>query len=230
MKKMSTGFLYAAIAAVLILLSKKAGGNGNGNTGNGGNGNGGGGTGGGTSPFSIQYVADQLPKIGNGWPSRSLSGITDITIHHTAGNRTDTATSIANFHIGRTDGGQWLGIAYAFIVYPDGRILQCLPLTAKSWHNGYNNTKAVPIAMPGNYENYAPTQTQYDAMIWLCSQIRNQATNIFYLQGHKEYLGATACPGRFTDMNYLRSATGLRTRSARPAALGPGRNLEPADN
>lgn len=143
------------------------------------------------------------------WPTRPVEGITDITIHHTAGNPLDTADQIAGYHI---EEKKWPGIAYHFLVYRDGGVYQVNPVAAYSYHNGYNNRVALGICMVGNYEEEMPWPAQLDAVVALVQALRVQYPNIEHLNGHKEYKNATLCPGKFTDLNTLRIRTGLNNR------------------
>lgn len=154
----------------------------------------------------INNITYKLPRNGN-WGKRSLSGVTDITVHHSASGTNQTAWDFANYHI-KNKG--WAGIGYHFVINPKGEIFQTNELYTLSYHNGFNNIKAIGVCMVGNFEYYQPTEPQKDSLIWLSKYLKNKIPSIYRLIGHKEYAGQTACPGKYTNLNSLRLKTGLK--------------------
>lgn len=155
-------------------------------------------------------ISGQLPKNGS-WKWRPLSGITDITLHHTASGPDWTPERLANLHI---KDRKWPGIAYHYLIYEDGKVYQVNKWESLTYHNGYNNTKAIGISMVGNYQTGYPTEKQIDAVIALSKYLRRSIPSITRLIGHKEYPGAsTACPGGNINLSIFREKTGL---------VGPG--------
>lgn len=159
-----------------------------------------------TSKGKIINIVNKLPKKGR-WGKRSISGITDITVHHSASPSSQTAYDFARYHVNSKG---WPGIGYHFVIERDGTIHQTNELDSLSYHNGYNNTKAIGVCMSGNFENAPPDQRQIESLIWLVKYIKNRVPSVFRLVGHKEYAGETACPGRYVNMNTLRAKTNLQ--------------------
>lgn len=170
--------------------------------------------------LDVKYIADQLPSRGR-WPQRELGEVTDITIHHTAAPVSQTPEQIAAFHLNKhrmlakshgvkqSRPRPWPAIAYHYLVYPDGTVLQTLDDSANSWHNGYNNTHALGVCMVGNFEKTEPTEIQLRNMLLLVAALKALYPSVKYLMGHREYKKATLCPGANVDMNALRAAVKL---------------------
>lgn len=186
--------------------------------------------------LSIKNITNILPTDGQ-YRKRSLSEITDITVHHTAGPDSQTAESIANYHVYSKG---WPGIGYHYLINTDGQILQVNELDTVSYHNGYNNTAAVGIAMIGNMELGPPTPPQQKSLEKLIQSLKKDLPRLSHLLGHKELPGAaTACPGFYTDMDDIREIAGLVNPYNLPqsfavrASYGPasgGYNPDRADN
>lgn len=156
--------------------------------------------------ISIKNVINTLPRSAP-WPNRSLSDIKDITIHHAASSRTATAEDFARWHIKEKG---WPGIGYHFVIDQSGQIFQTNPITAYSYHNGYNNKNAIGICLVGNFQDYSPTIKQKESLQKLISHLKGSVKGIKSLTGHREYPGATtACPGRYLNENFYRSRSGL---------------------
>jgi len=155
-------------------------------------------------------ITNQLPKNGS-WKWRPVNEVTDITLHHTASGPDWTPERLANLHI---KDRKWPRIAYHFLIYEDGRVFQTNNLESHTYHNGYNNSKAIGIAMVGNYQTGYPTKKQIDSVVSLCKYLKRSNTSITRLIGHKEYPGAsTACPGGNINISKFRELCGL---------VGPG--------
>lgn len=146
-----------------------------------------------------------LPKNGN-WPNRDTAGITDITIHHSAGTDTETIADMANWHV---NGRGWPGIAYHFVIDKKGQIYQTNPIEKYTYHNGFNNRGAIGICVQGNFENTYPSGAQIYALYWLIRYLKQKYPSIKYLMGHKEYEGTTLCPGKNINLDLMRTGTGL---------------------
>lgn len=160
--------------------------------------------------LKISNISGKLPTNG-AWKKRPISGITDITIHHSAGPTTQNSTDFANYHISKG----WPGIAYHFVIYPNGYIEQTNELDRLTWHNGYNNTQAIGIVNVGNFEYDKPTSAQVQNTMMLVDKLKRENPQIKYLNGHGEYVpGHTQCPGRYlqNEMDYVRNKTGLKKR------------------
>jgi N-acetyl-anhydromuramyl-L-alanine amidase AmpD len=133
--------------------------------------------------------------------------ITDITVHHSAGNANETLNDIALWHI---NGRNWPGIAYHFVIDKDGTIFQTNQIGAYTFHNGFNNRGAIGICLQGNFETGYPDSKQIYALTYLVNDLKKRYPQIKFLMGHREYQNETLCPGKNLNMDMLRSATGLK--------------------
>jgi N-acetylmuramoyl-L-alanine amidase len=157
---------------------------------------------GGASRFAgVIDVVNSLPR--HAWkvyPSRKLSQIEYLVIHHSAAENQSPET-IANFHVNSShlsaDGAP--GIAYHFYIREDGTAYQTNQLETISWHVANNNTKCVGICLSGNLENRPPTEAQKNSAVQLVRQLKRQLGNV-QVKPHG-FFKATACPGRYLDMN-----------------------------
>lgn len=168
--------------------------------------------------FKITDLRGTLPTRSGGWPSRSLLGVTDITIHHSAGGSSETIEGIANYHVNEKG---WKGIGYHFVVDRDGQPHQVNDLTALSWHNGTNNVNAIGICVMGNLELRGATSRQYDAVAFIVDSLKKnkELPRLYRCVGHGEYRGHTSCPGRFFNMATFRGRVHLQGITSAPLAL-----------
>lgn len=157
---------------------------------------------------SIVDISKSLPTNGK-WSYRSLSNIIDITVHHSATPTNQNAFNFARYHI---DSKGWKGIAYHFVIDPDGTINKTNEYTAWTYHNGYNNKNAIAICLVGNFENFNPTENQRRSLVKICKKLKSEIPSIKNLMGHKEYKFSTSCPA--FDVSYLRGELSLKKRSS----------------
>jgi len=171
---------------------------------------------------SIRNLRGKLTVNGNGWPSRPLSGVTDITVHHTGGGPSETIEGIARYHASKrtSRGTLWKGIAYHFAI-KGGKIYQTNDLTALSYHNGFNNSRAIGIAVLGNYDLRGPSDADLNALKWLIQTLKlnKELTALNRLVGHREYKNGTVCPGRFFPLDQLRQDVGMGGIDRAPITL-----------
>ena len=167
--------------------------------------------------IAIKNITKKLVRDGQ-YRTRSLNQITDITIHHTAGPADQTTTGIANYHVNSKG---WPGIGYHYVIDSDGTIEQTNALKSVSYHNGYNNTNAIGIALKGNFELYPPPIAQIRALHKLIKHIKRKAPAVQNLVRHKEYPGAsTACPGKLFPFAAVLRRSGLDAPYSRPTSYG----------
>ena len=145
----------------------------------------------------IQNIINQLkhsPTLQ--FPTRPLSQIDRIVIHHTAVPPTVGAERIA---IHRVDSQGWPGIGYHYFITGDGQIQQTNELTTQSTHAGQYDPVAVGIAFAGDFTSAVPSPAQLDAgaqlIAWLLSQLN---LSIGAVYGYKE-LVVTQSPGAQWD-------------------------------
>lgn len=155
--------------------------------------------------FEVINMLDLLPRVGE-WPQRPLEGITDITMHHSCGSLRETVEYMARVHISAK---KYPGIAYHFVICPDGRTLQCNPVRACTLHNGFNNEAALGICLIGNFEKAPPTPAQITAAQHLCLALKCELPALLYCTGHGEYKGHLVCPGRLFPLAAFRDMVGL---------------------
>jgi hypothetical protein len=141
----------------------------------------------------IQNIASQLkhhPSLQ--FPTRSLSQIQRIIIHHTAIAPTIGAERVAEY---RVDTQGWPGIGYHYFITHDGLIQQTNELTTQSTHAGQYDPVAIGICFAGNFTNEVPTSAQIEAgaqlIAWLLSQF---GLTLNAVSGYKE-LVITQSPG-----------------------------------
>jgi hypothetical protein len=164
--------------------------------------------------FEIVDIVSKLPHRG-AWPLRPLNGITDITLHHSAAPASQTPEQIAAYHVNFK---KEPGIAYHYLVYPDGTAYQVNHDSAYTWHNTYNNKVAIGICMVGNFMNGPVPDAQRASAELIILALKAMYPGIRYLVGHREYKRSTLCPGKFVNMNTWRDRLNL---AINPAAKFP---------
>lgn len=150
-------------------------------------------------PLGNQYVildvVDSLPKHPTKkYSTRSVSGITTITVHHAVSPCDRTPEAIASYHVSSND---WPGIGYHFYIVCDGTIYQTNRLETMSYHCGYANGYSVGLCIGGNFQEVNPTDAQLDAARWLVSHLAGERLpGLREVRGHRDMPYAqTACPG-----------------------------------
>lgn len=155
----------------------------------------------------IKNIIKDLPGNPYAWAKRDIKNVTDITLHHAASSNNATAFDFAKHHIQNKG---WVGIGYHFVIDRSGNIFQTNFVDRTSFHNGYNNSKAIGICMVGNMDLEPVSNLQLSSVLWLVNKLKRENKNIKNLVGHGEYIkGRTACPGKMTPIEYLRKKTGL---------------------
>ncbi len=142
----------------------------------------------------IQDITDELPKhASEQYPSRSLSDINQIVIHHTGTSPTITPQRLAEYQVQRL---KKPGITYHFIVAADGTLYQTNRLETVSDHAFARNQGSVGVCFPGNFTNAIPTTAQLEAggqlCAWLLSHLRLSTDSIV---GLGEFVN-TQSPGK----------------------------------
>ena len=145
----------------------------------------------------IQDVVDSLPKNPDAtYPTRQLSDITHIAVHHSAAAPNIPLEAIARYHVEKHG---WPGIGYHFYIMPDGTIYQTNRLTTMSNHVFMNNAYTVGVCIAGDFTRALPTPAQVQAaahlIAWLTQTLSIPIKNV---KGHREFPhneGHTSCPG-----------------------------------
>lgn len=142
-----------------------------------------------------------------------------IVIHHTAGNKTDTAASIINYHIKDvSQGGRgWTDAGYHYLIDFAGNVHEGRPLDkvgahvhnvddkkAKSCNQGDaypialdKDYQAIGISLLGNFDLYSPSIAQQASLKKLVSYLKQKYV-ITEVQPHRHYK-QKSCPGKYAD-------------------------------
>ncbi|MBN1991269.1 MAG: N-acetylmuramoyl-L-alanine amidase [Anaerolineae bacterium] len=145
----------------------------------------------------IQNITGQLkhhPTLQ--YPSRPLSQIDRIIIHHTAVTPTVGAERIAQH---RVDSQGWPGIGYHYFVTGQGQLQQTNELTTQAKHAGQYDPVAIGVCFAGDFTNAIPTPAQLEAgaqlIAWLIQELNLSPQAVY---GYKE-LVVTQSPGEQWD-------------------------------
>jgi N-acetyl-anhydromuramyl-L-alanine amidase AmpD/uncharacterized small protein (DUF1192 family) len=115
----------------------------------------------------MEEVVDKLPKHSTErYPTRELSDIRQVVIHHTATSPTVTPKRLAKYQV-KTLGKP--GIIYHFVVAADGTLYQTNRLETVSDHAYSRNLESVGICFPGNFTSRIPPAAQIEAGARLCA-------------------------------------------------------------
>ena len=115
----------------------------------------------------IKDVVDDLPQHpSRRYPTRPLSAIRTIVIHHTATASSMTPERVASYQVTRKG---MAGIGHHFYVLPHGAIYQTNRLETESDHAFTRNRSSVGICFPGNFTDSIPKAAQLDAGARLCA-------------------------------------------------------------
>jgi hypothetical protein len=122
---------------------------------------------------------------------RSISDISDVVIHHSAGH--GTPESYAKYHISKG----WPGIGYHYVIDLDGTVYYCNDIDKVTYHCQGHNTKSIGICMIGNYEvdnlDLSIDRNLYSLHELL--QSLHDSIGHFTLGYHGQYK-STLCPGK----------------------------------
>ena len=146
----------------------------------------------------FKNISKELPKNGN-YPTRKLSDIDRIVVHHSAGSSSATPFDFARWHI---NDHNWPGIAYHYYISSDGEILQTQALKYGTYHAGNDaNLHGIAIVLPGNFDISEPTNKQLRSLDQLIKILRLRFGQL-PVGGHKDYQ-STSCPGT-SLYNYIK--------------------------
>ena len=142
----------------------------------------------------IEAIVDELPThAAKRYPSRALTDIDQIVIHHTATSPTVTPQRLAEYQVRKLDRA---GIIYHFVVAADGTIYQTNKLETVSDHAFSRNQNSIGVCFPGNFTKAIPTTAQLEAGgqlgAWLLGSLRLAPSQIV---GLGEFVN-TQSPGK----------------------------------
>jgi N-acetyl-anhydromuramyl-L-alanine amidase AmpD len=124
-------------------------------------------SGGGPTQPPMEDISAKLPTHATKrYPTRPLSDITQIVIHHTATSPTITAQRLAQYQVRNLDKP---GIVYHFFIAGDGKIYQTNKLETVSDHAYSRNQESIGVCFAGNFTNDIPTSLQIQAGGQLCA-------------------------------------------------------------
>jgi len=142
----------------------------------------------------IKDIVAELPTHATQrYPTRKLTEINQIVIHHTGTSPTITPQRLAEYQVRRMGKP---GITYHFVITADGAIYQVNRLETVSDHAFSRNQDSVGICFTGNFGKVIPTTAQIEAggklCAWLLSRLRLSTKSIV---GLGEFVN-TQSPGR----------------------------------
>jgi len=151
--------------------------------------------------MEIKDAVHKYLKEGREWYQRDVKGIKKITVHHTAsmagGNHDQILKSIMSTHV---DKNGWPGLAYTFMIMPDGTIYKLNELTDVTWHDTVN-WDSIGVCMHGYFNtphDQKPNLEQLEALKYLldilCKEHPEIPADMDDVLGHRER-SSTACPG-----------------------------------
>ena len=115
----------------------------------------------------IKDIVDELPTHPTkSYPTRPLSAIRSIVIHHTATSSSITPERVASYQVTRKG---LPGIGHHFYVSATGAVYQTNRLETESDHAFNRNRSSIGICFPGNFMNSIPKAAQLDAGAKLCA-------------------------------------------------------------
>lgn len=129
---------------------------------------------------------------------RSALEVERIVIHHVGGvNRDYTAEEIARYHV-RERG--WPGIAYHFLVHPDGRVEYIGDIATVRYHVGRINRSSLGICLAGDFNAVPPSRRQLMRTRMLVRGLWQALGTRVPVLGHRDVwmltgYGFTECPG-----------------------------------
>lgn len=130
-----------------------------------------------------------------------------IIVHHTGAEEKD-AEQVRRYHLSLG----WRDVGYNYIIERSGRVVGGRPLDIPGAHcrAGGMNRQSIGVAVIGNMDKHDIPPQQRQGLLELLRELA-QRYNISRenVLGHREVPGAaTACPGRFLDMDWLRRKLG----------------------
>lgn len=124
-------------------------------------------------PPEIKDIVDELPTHDTKqYPTRLLSEIDKLIIHHTATSPSITAQRIAQYQVQTLN---LPGIKYHWLIAADGTIYQTSRLQTVTSHAVNHSRKSVGVCFAGNFMSAVPTAAQLQAggqlVAWLLEEL-----------------------------------------------------------
>jgi N-acetyl-anhydromuramyl-L-alanine amidase AmpD len=115
-----------------------------------------------------------------------------ITIHHTAGSKSDNMENIAKFHVEQRG---YPEIAYHIAINEDGDIHFLNEISERTYHDSGQNTNSIGIVLVGNYEEYEPSDDMIES-VKLITDALCQTIKIRGIRAHRD-TSPTLCCGKY---------------------------------
>lgn len=142
------------------------------------------------------------------YAERPLGSIRWLVLHHAAGPEDQTPEQIARFHVGKG----WPGIAYQYVIGPDGTAYKCWPTSIRTYCVENGNTASLCVCLIGNRQVMPVPTAQWLTVVELFRDL-SEALPGRAVVGHREVPTSppqsTACPGRYIDLDAFRAAVNL---------------------
>lgn len=130
--------------------------------------------------------------------------ITRLVLHHAAGPENQTPEQIARFHVEQRD---WPGIAYHYLIAPDGTAYKCWPTTTVTWCVANGNSSSLCVCLIGNRSLLSCPPAQWEAAVELFRDLLVALPDRAVF-GHREVPTTppqnTQCPGTLIDLMAFR--------------------------
>lgn len=159
----------------------------------------------------------RYPKVGTACKDTHVIHHSMTAMHLKGSN----PNSFANTHI---DIKKWQGIAYAFVIMPDGTIYQCDDLDRRTNHAGNTNTRSIGTCLVGDFRkegaNEQPTEEQKLSLYLLNKELYKELPNMKQTIGHQECPGYSwkNCPGNTWNYKSVIAGVGITLNS--PEGIG----------
>lgn len=149
----------------------------------------------------MPYQEIQLPRHATKrYPDRPLTDLTHVMFHHSA-TRHDTQgpEDFARWHVG---GKGWPGIAYDYVIMPDGTTYKCKEMDERGYHCAGRNRMTVGVCLAGDFSEHPPTAKQISAAAALAVHLNETLGRRLLVDWHDHHRD-TDCPGKFMPRQKL---------------------------
>lgn len=148
--------------------------------------------------YEVVDRRSDLPRNGD-FPYRPLSAIRYIVIHHTVTSPNISTKALADYHM-QPHGTEpaYPGIAYTFVIGPDGLTEWCNPLEQEAYAVLGRNQESLSVCLKGDFTDTSPPDAQIAATKRLGAELQYALGWFVPIVGHREVAlsaSPTACPG-----------------------------------
>lgn len=123
------------------------------------------------------------------FPVLDITSKVEIAIHHSLtriGLSGSNAEGFARFHVHSND---WPGIAYSYVIEPNGDIKFCNPINWRTYHVGNSNNISVGICLTGDFRTDKVTDAQAASLRRLVNRLQKEYPRLKRIRSHHEYPG-----------------------------------------